>query len=310
MSIMSFMKKSPIISVVVVVYNMEREARRTLWSLTTVFQRDVCEEDYEVIVVDNGSTAPLSDELVRGFGKNFSYFFLNTTSKSPAHAVNLGVDRARGKFVGCIIDGARIVSPGIIRYALAGMKLYPNPVVATLAWHLGPDAQYRSVSRGYTKETEDALLESIDWVNNGYRLFEISSFAGSSEDGFFLPIAESNCFFLSREAFDQLGGFEERFKSSGGGLVNLDMYKRACELPKSNLIILLGEGTFHQVHGGVSTNVSEEENLKKWHEFEKEYIEIRKTKYTRPGNVPEYIGHVRSEIFRFVESSVQKAISR
>jgi hypothetical protein len=207
-----------------------------------------------------------------------------------------------------MIDGARIASPGIIKYALAGMKMYPNPLVATLAWHLGPDVQVRSIAKGYDKVTEDSLLESINWIENGYGLFEIASFAGSGEDGFFLPIAESNCFFLKKETVERLGGFDERFKASGGGLVNLDIYKRACELPDSNLILILGEGTFHQLHGGVSTNVTREENLNRWNEFEKEYIEIRKAAYSKPIKLPEYIGHMPKEALRFMEKSVQIAV--
>ena len=295
------------ISVIVATFNMVREAQRTLLSLSPTFQHSVSEDDYEVIVMDNGSSQPLSEDYVRRFGKNFRYFFIDTTSKSPAAAINIGVDKARGNVVGLMIDGARIVSPGIIKYAKLGMRSYHNPVVATLAWHLGPDVQYRSVSKGYDKRAEDGLLASIKWENNGYRLFEISSFAGSSENGFFLPIAETNCFFMKKNTFEQLGGYDERFRSSGGGLVNLDMYKRACELPDSSLIILLGEGTFHQVHGGVSTNVNEKENSKRWIEFEKEYIGIRKEQYIKPTKVPQFIGHMPQEALRFMEKSVQLA---
>lgn len=298
------------ISVVVAIYNMQREAPRTLFSLSVPYQQGVSKDDYEVIVVDNASTEPLSAAVVTSFGSNFRYFFFPTTSKSPAAAVNFGVSKARGKYVGLMVDGARIVSPGIIKYALAGMKLFPNPVVATLGFHLGPDVQFRSVAKGYNREAEDALLESVDWISNGYRLFEIASFAGSSKDGFFLPIGESNCFFLKREAFEQLGGFDERFKTSGGGLVNLDLYKRACELTDSVLVILLGEGTFHQLHGGVSTNVTEEENLHRWCEFEKEYIEIRHASFLSPDKVPEFIGHIPDETIRFIKMSANQAISR
>ena len=44
---------APKLSVVVVSYNMRREAVRTLYSLTTNFQKDIEEYDYEVIVVVN-----------------------------------------------------------------------------------------------------------------------------------------------------------------------------------------------------------------------------------------------------------------
>jgi len=310
MLLKSFSKKRPMISVVISVYNMVREAKRTLFSLSVPYQRDVHEDDYEVIVVDDGSVEPLTEDFVTSFGKNFRYFYFANTSKSPAGAINFGVSRARGKCLGLMVDGARMATPGIIKYALAGMKMYPNPIVATLGWHLGPDAQYRSVSKGYNKETEDALLESIDWVNNGYRLFEISSLGGSSKDGFFLPIGESNCLFLMKDTIERLGGLDERFKVLGGGLVNLDIYKRACELPDSNLIIMLGEGTFHQLHGGVSTNMTEEKNLQHWNVSEAEYIEIRKKTFSCPRKSHEYIGHIPVESLKFIEISVQKVISR
>ena len=52
----SLFRRKPAVSVVVVVYNMAREAPRTLYSLSAAYQRDISAEDYEVIVVDNGST--------------------------------------------------------------------------------------------------------------------------------------------------------------------------------------------------------------------------------------------------------------
>ena len=98
-----------------------------------------------------------------------------------------------------MIDGARLLSPRIIKYALKALKMYDNPVVSTLAWHIGPDIQSVSVTKGYNKEVEDKLLENIHWREDGYRLFDISSLAGSSRNGYFMPIAESNCFFLKRK---------------------------------------------------------------------------------------------------------------
>ena len=43
------------LSVVVVFYNMRREAIRTLQSLARSYQRDVEDLEYEVLVIDNGS---------------------------------------------------------------------------------------------------------------------------------------------------------------------------------------------------------------------------------------------------------------
>ena len=50
-------------SVVVVFFNMRREAIRTLFSLTTAYQRDISIDDYDVIVLDSGSTQALDGPL-------------------------------------------------------------------------------------------------------------------------------------------------------------------------------------------------------------------------------------------------------
>ncbi|HAU37823.1 MAG TPA: hypothetical protein DCX07_08915 [Phycisphaerales bacterium] len=57
------MTRTPTLSIVVTVYNMRREAPRTLRSLTPEYQ-GVDAETYEVIVVENGSSEPY--ETVEG----------------------------------------------------------------------------------------------------------------------------------------------------------------------------------------------------------------------------------------------------
>ena len=44
----------------------------------------------------------------------------------------------------------------------------------------------------------------------------------------------------------ELGGYSEDFVTDGGGFVNLDFYERAVADPRRPLVMLLGEGTFHQ----------------------------------------------------------------
>jgi glycosyltransferase involved in cell wall biosynthesis len=286
-------------------FNMAREAPKTLYSLSPVYQRGVDSSDYEVVVVDNGSKEPVSEDLVRSCGEHFRYFSYLPSSSSPAAAINFGASQARGDFLGLMIDGARLVTPGILRYAMMALRTVPNPVASTLAWHLGPDVQYRSSKNGYSREAEDELLSRIDWKANGYRLFEVSSLAGSSSEGFFRPLAESNCFFMPRKTFERLGGFDEEFDLPGGGLVNLDLYKRVCEVPDTELIVILGEGTFHQFHGGISTNTSEEDNVRLWNEFSNEYLEIRGHLYAKPQKEASYLGHIPPGFSAFIEHSLR-----
>jgi hypothetical protein len=61
---------------------------------------------------------------------------------------------------------------------------------------------------------EDALLDSIDWPNDGYRLFEIGCMDESSVDGWFQPISESSALFFRHHLWEMLGGVDERFEAS------------------------------------------------------------------------------------------------
>lgn len=246
-------RAEPKVSVVVVVYNMAREAARTLYSLSAAYQKNIDPRDYEVIVVDNGSSPPLDPSLVDSLSGNFRLIRIDPAPPSPAHAINRGLAAARGEIIGVMIDGARIVTPGVVHFAAHGARLYRRAIVTALGWYLGYDYQPWSILAGYDQVQEDALLESIDWRQDGYRLFEIATMDGPSEDGWLAPLNESGALFLSRETWDLLGGTDERFDLPAGGLVNIDTFCRALELPDAQLVILLGEGSFHQVHGGAAS---------------------------------------------------------
>ena len=240
------------LSVVVVVYNMAREAARTLLSLSADYQRHIDRDDYEVIVVDNGSDCPIDPGFLAGLAGNFRLIRIDPAPPSPAQAVNRGLAAARGEIVGVMVDGARIATPGLLHFARHGACLYDKAVVATLGWYLGHDFQGLASQYGYDHIREDGLLNSIDWPNDGYRLFEIGTMDESSVDGWFQQISESNALFLRRELWELLGGVDERFDAPGGGLVNLDTFSRILEWPDAELVILLGEAAFHQLHGGTN----------------------------------------------------------
>lgn len=290
------MSSNPALSVIVVFHNMAREAPRTLLTLSSTYQQGVRNKDYEVIAVDAGSTVPLAADWVATFGENFR-LLRTEPAQSPAAAVNRAATAANGDGIAICIDGARMLSPGIVRLMIAAFNLYENPVVATLAWHLGPKIQNDSMLEGYDQAAEDRLLESVDWRSNGYNLFLIAALAGSSSGGWYSPISESNCLAVRREAWRQLGGLHEGFRSPGGGLVNLDFYRRACE-QLGELVILLGEGTFHQYHGGVATNVPRAQHP--WAFFVEEYRTIRGCGFEAPGKKPAYLGSVPQQAMPFV----------
>lgn len=279
---------TPRLTVVVNFYNMAREAARTLFSLTPGYQHSLRVEDYEVIAVDNGSTEPLDPAEVTRFGPNFRAVRFSPEAPSPAAALNHGVSLARGDRVMLVIDGARILSPGILDYATRAFRAFDNPFVHTLGMHLGHQVQNESITTGYDRHVEDRLLESVAWRENGYRLFEIATVALSSKQGFFSSLSESNCVALTKAQYRRLGGFDERFCSPGGGLVNLDFFNRALLDPTVDPVMLLGEATFHQVHGGVATNVAMADHP--WHGFAAEYEQITGSPYATVVRPPSFLG--------------------
>lgn len=284
---------------------MGREARRTLYTLSPIYQQGVSAADYEVIAVDAGSAVPLGEDTVCRHGPNFRLISAGD-DPSPAAAINAAANQSAGGAIAVCIDGARMLSPGIIRLTLQALRAWENPVVATLALHLGPKIQNVSMLEGYDQTAEDRLLDSIDWRADGYELFRVSCLAGSSSGGWFRPIWESNFLTVKRSAWYQLGGLDTRFRSLGGGYVNLDYYREACER-LGQLVIILGEGTFHQYHGGVATNVpwAVHPGLR----FQEEYAAIRGREFAAPTNPAAYLGSLPPQALTLLAASAQQALA-
>jgi glycosyltransferase involved in cell wall biosynthesis len=291
------------LSVVVVVHNMQREAPRTLHSLSPRYQRGIEEQDYEVIVVENNSTEPLS--LEDRLPDNFRYVFLEGGGPSPAAAVNKGLQLCSGDLIGLLIDGARLASPGLLNRARTAAAIHPRCVIATPGWLLGHGPQGPALSEGrYSLEEEDRLLQSINWPEDGYRLFDVSVLQGSNPAPWFAPMAESNALFLPRSLWHELGGVDEAFDAPGGGFVNLDLYSRVLALPEIEHVMLLGEGVFHQAHGGIATNASERDlhsRLRCWHD---QYMRLRGHAYRLPDRKPLAFGCPHSAIQRHIRQAM------
>lgn len=306
-------RRKPEVSVVVVVYNITREAPRTLLSLSAAYQRHIAADEYEIIVVDNGSNPPFDRKIIENLSGNFRLIRIDPAPPSPAHAVNRGLAEARGEVIGVMVDGARIVTPGLLHFARHGARLYDKAVVATLGWYLGYDFQRWAMQAGYDQNREDALLDSIGWPQDGYRLFEVATLDESSVDGWLQPLSESNALFLRREMWTELGGFDERFDEPGGGYLNLDSYRRAIELPGAELVILLGEATFHQLHGGVATNIPMEQMLERHSRWHPQYYTIRGKGFELPNlkQPPSYLGVLpAAALARFTRAAIDPVFSK
>ena len=260
----------PKVSIIVISYNMNRELPRTLLSLSVPFQKGITRDEFEVILIDNGSKVPPTASDFSHLDIDLRVVSMDNPTKSPVPAINFGLKQVSGEIIGVYIDGARIASPRLIASARDAITYNQRAFVGSRGRYLGNKFQRVAIVEGYNQQVEDEMLAQSGWESDGYKLFDISVFDESSGPTWFDPVAESNSLFMWRSLWDELGGYTEGFVTPGGGLVNLDTWKRACELPETVPTLLLGEATFHQVHGGVATNGS----LDKVQEFYTEYFSI------------------------------------
>jgi hypothetical protein len=298
----------PKLSVLVIVYDMTTQALNTIHSLSTRHQQNVDERDYEIIVVENRSDNTLDPEKVETIGNNIHYTCREEKGVSPAPAINAGLALCRSPFIGLLIDGARMVTPRVIEYALLAREIDTNCLLAVPGYNLGPDLHH--IPSGYNAEVEQKLLKQINWQQDGYRLFDIANISEANPRGVFQPFMECNCMFSSTDNFERIGGADESFRHAGGGGLNLHMYRSLGVLKQTRYFMITpGEGSFHQYHGGVST--SEREDREDMFIPPRDHLEsFWGGKFKGLEREPVLLGAVTSHAQSFLQYSSQRALKR
>ena len=249
--------------------------------------------------MENGSSNPVPPDVVMSWPKQVRYHQVENPHPSPAQALNEGVAMAAADIVCPVIDGARMASPGLISWGLRALSQHSRTIALTAGFHLGEKLQQIAVEEGYDQQVEDALLTSINWPSSGYRLFEICALAGSAQFAWFGDLRESNAPILSKALFEEMGGYDEAFDIPGGGLINLDFLKRLQQLPDTRCYTIIGEGTFHQFHGGVTTSrrvhKPENDGVTTWKKYNDQYQAIRGKPYAPSEIKPVLFGRLTPE---------------
>ena len=135
-------ENDPKSTIIVICYRMPTQVANTIRALAAGYQRGIRQDDYEVIVVENCSDQQLSEAEIGSLPENFRYILRQGSSPSPAAAINHGFALARGAFIGLMIDGAYLLTPGVLRYALLAYHSDPEAFVTVPTYHLGPVPGY------------------------------------------------------------------------------------------------------------------------------------------------------------------------
>lgn len=287
-------RPKPRISIIVVFYNMQREAQRTLLSLSRGYQEALDGIGYEVLCIDNGSSPPMERSFVESYGPEFRLIRPEPALPSACRAINEAARQARGDYLCIMIDGAHILSPGVLAQANEAFTAHPGAIVALRQWFVGGDQRWLS-DHGYTREREDQLFGRSYWPEKPYSIFDISRPMQDPSGGWYNSMAETNCLFLPKRLFADIGGFDERFDEPGSGFANLDFFDRAATAARGPIVALLWEASFHQFHGGTTTNASERQKNRLVSEYNQKYRRLK----DRGFNAVEqqqllYFGRIRS----------------
>lgn len=299
----------PLLSIIVIAYDMPRQALNTLMSLTPDYQEGANAADYEVIIVENRSQRNMDVTAIAALPGNFHYFLRDEPGVSPAAAINFGFSQAKGRVIGLMIDGARMVTPGVVHFTLMALRMNPDAMVVVPGYHLGENEQQYHLTNGYSEEKEKAILEKIDWQHNGYRLFDISCLSGANPNGVFHPFMECNCLFFSADIFRDIGQADERFDLPGGGALNLSIYRKVAMHPRTRLFMLAGEGSFHQLHGGVTTSEVDKREAILQRQSE-QLSELLGEPFRSPKIEPVLLGKIPGPALRYLKHSVERGINR
>jgi hypothetical protein len=291
---------------------MPQQAMNTLYSLSPDYQQDVSVDDYEVLVVENKSDSNLDPAFVNSLGSNFHYQLRDEAGVSPASAINEALARCRGRYVGLLIDGARMLTPRVLKYALQASHI-PGAVIAVPGYYL---TEQGKTERGTAEREaleilshEQTILAESGWREDGYQLFRHACFSNGNRSGFMEPLMECNALFCERSLLQALGGAEQCFNLQGGGALNLHMYRQIATAANTRLITLPGEGNFHQFHGGTSTTPGSERDALV-NTFKQQLDEFWPGGFKGVTREPTLFGAVTVQALPFLQASVQSAANR
>ncbi|AFZ59061.1 glycosyltransferase family 2 protein [Anabaena cylindrica FACHB-243] len=171
-------------SIIIPTYNRTERLKNCLDSLTRI---NYPRENFEVIIVDDGSNHPLHI-LVSSYEHEFDISLIRQTNSGPAKARNAGANLAKGQYLAFTDDDCTL-DPNWFSALENAFSKQPNTLLGGKTINGLPNNPYSTASQ---------LL--IDYIYDYYNI-------NFSQAQFFA----SNNFAVSRELFNQVGQFDINF---------------------------------------------------------------------------------------------------
>ena len=177
----------PYFSFIVPVYNRVEEVKDLLESLL-----EQTNKDFEIIIVEDGSTEPCKNECENAAKKGLNIKYLYKKNEGRSIARNTGMDHACGEYF-IFVDSDCVIPPDYIEKVSDFLHLHPCDCYG------GPDAAHKSFTS--TQKAINFAMTSF-LTTGGIR-------GGKKSMEKFTPRTFNMGF--KRDVYDKVGGFREMF---------------------------------------------------------------------------------------------------
>ncbi len=121
--------RRPIITVQLCTYNRRALIGHVLGAL---FRQDLDPDDYEIVLVDDGSNDGTYEDVVGSLRPPCAFYLVRQSNAGLAHGRNVGIERARGEII-LFMDDDVLATPGLLSAHVRFHRSLPNSICRGVA---------------------------------------------------------------------------------------------------------------------------------------------------------------------------------
>lgn len=197
-------------SVIIPVYNQ----KDTLLTVLSFMQKQTCVKDeFEIIIVDDGSTDGLHEYMTGKEGTDFScdVWYLRQGNKGRAAARNAGAEVARGEQL-IFCDADRFPNPDFVRQHLLYINGCENIVTIGCPWEYFGNQKLLKIM---DKDTWEGIVRYARKPLYYAKTLNLYAQKGMTESGIAWTSFLVGNASVSKRMFEKVGGFDEQFRTWG-----------------------------------------------------------------------------------------------